>query len=78
MGTLENSLNPDAISAFSCISKGSTLFAKTIKIFRDKNTSLLNMKLPRTCDPMIYTMNNPKFSVSNQVLEPINIHEQKD
>ena len=48
------------------ISSGSTLFAKTTtKIQREKNTFHLKM-ISYNYDPSIYTMNLPKFIVSNQ------------
>ena len=59
MGSLANSEDTDECD----ISSGSTMFAKTKTIFRERNAFLLEII---TCDPSIYTMDHSKCIVSNQ------------
>ena len=62
MFILANSEDPDEML------HNATLFAKTKTIFREKIQFHLEII---TCDPWIYTMDHPKFIVSNQKEESI-------
>ena len=59
MGLLTNREDSDECG----ISLGSTMFAKTKTIFRERNAFLLEII---TCDPSIYTMDHSKRIISNQ------------
>ena len=62
MGTFTNSVDPDE---WCGISLGSTLFGKVKMRFRQKNTIVFKNYSLTPLD-ILYTMDHPKFTVSNQ------------
>ena len=74
MGTLANSEDPDEMPHLCGISSGSTLFAKKKRsdLQRKKYNNYLEII---TCDPWIYTMDNPKLIVSYQKKNPF-VHKR--
>ena len=64
MGTFANSEDPDEMPHAAALSSGSTLFAKTKMIFRERNTFFYLEII--TCDPSIYTIDYPELIVSKK------------
>ena len=74
MSTLANSEDPDEMLHETAFHQRSTLFAKTKRSLRERNLFYLEII---TCDPSIYTMDHPKFIVSNQMEESISTQRVK-